>query len=104
MRPPGLLFDLSADPDERNDLAAREPARVAAMAKALDELRAAPARYVLTTSRSSRASRGTDSESTQFAHLKSFWNEFKWGPWMIWALRGGAPAALRRSAVSPGTA
>ena len=49
VRPPGLLFDLSADPAERNDLAAREPARVAAMAKALDQLRAAPARQVLTS-------------------------------------------------------
>jgi len=49
VRPPGLLFDLSADPGERNDLAPREPARVAAMAKALDQLRAAPARRVLTS-------------------------------------------------------
>jgi hypothetical protein len=41
--PAGLLFDLVADPAERNDLAAREPARAAAMAKTLDALRAAPA-------------------------------------------------------------
>jgi arylsulfatase A-like enzyme len=41
--PSGLLFDLAADPAERNDLAAREPARVAAMAKRLEQVRAAPA-------------------------------------------------------------
>ena len=39
----GLLFDLAADPAERNDLAAREPARVAAMAKRLEQVRTAPA-------------------------------------------------------------
>ena len=41
--PRGLLFDLAADPAERNDLAAREPARAAALAKRLEQLRAAPA-------------------------------------------------------------
>lgn len=41
--PRGLLFDLAADPAERNDLAAREPARVAAMAKRLEQVRTAPA-------------------------------------------------------------
>jgi hypothetical protein len=41
--PSGLLFDLAADPAERNDLAAREPARVAAMAKKLEQVRTAPA-------------------------------------------------------------
>jgi arylsulfatase A-like enzyme len=41
--PTGLLFDLAADPSERNNLAAREPARVAAMARRLAQLRAAPA-------------------------------------------------------------
>ena len=40
--PSGLLFDLAADPSERNDLAAREPARVAAMARKLEQVRAAP--------------------------------------------------------------
>ena len=42
--PSGLLFDLAADPSERNDLAAREPARVAAMARKLEQVRAAPGR------------------------------------------------------------
>jgi arylsulfatase A-like enzyme len=42
--PTGLLFDLAADPAERNDLAAREPGRVASMAKRLEQLRATPAR------------------------------------------------------------
>ena len=41
--PAGLLFDLAADPAERNDRAAREPARVAAMAKRLERVRTAPA-------------------------------------------------------------
>ena len=41
--PTGLLFDLSADPAERNDLAAREPERVAALAKRLEQVRQAPA-------------------------------------------------------------
>jgi arylsulfatase A-like enzyme len=40
--PSGLLFDLGADPAERIDLAAREPARVAAMAKKLEQVRTAP--------------------------------------------------------------
>jgi arylsulfatase A-like enzyme len=42
--PTGLLFDLAADPAERIDLAAREPARVAALAKRLGQVRTAPGR------------------------------------------------------------
>jgi arylsulfatase A-like enzyme len=41
--PTGLLFDLAADPEERTDLAAREPARVAALSKKLEQVRTAPA-------------------------------------------------------------
>ena len=38
-----MLFDLSATRRSRTTLAAREPARVAAMAKRLERVRAAPA-------------------------------------------------------------
>ena len=44
VNPPGLLFNLAADPAEREDLAARELERVAAMAQKLDQLRSAPAK------------------------------------------------------------
>lgn len=42
--PPGLLFNLATDPAERDDLSAREPERVAAMATKLEQLRNAPAK------------------------------------------------------------
>jgi arylsulfatase A-like enzyme len=42
VEPPGLLFNLADDPAERNDLAAREPGRVADMARRLAQVQTAP--------------------------------------------------------------